>query len=92
METTTTAKITRAQAACMFYGETINAKNERECEKRLNNLVDVDICYLEDAPTEPFIVAEVRIKSSPARYKQYPRTTPFTDVLSFTNGRNSNVQ
>ena len=74
METTTTETITRAQAACMFYGEIINAKNERECEKRLNDLVDVDICYLEDAPTEPFIVAKVRIESSPDRYKRYPLT------------------
>ena len=92
METTTTAKFTREQAACMFYGEIINAKNERECEKRLNNLVNVNICYLEDTPTEPFMLAKVRIESSPDRYKRYPRTTPFIDAVSFTNGMNSTVQ
>lgn len=80
METTTIATITHAEATCMYYGKTINDKNKRECEKRLDVLVDVDIYYLEDAPTKPFIVAKVRIESSPDRYK-----------LSFTNGSNSAV-
>lgn len=70
MEIATT--ITRSQAACIFYGESINTKNELKCERLLDNLVDVDICYLENDPTEPFIVAKVKIEEFANRYKLYP--------------------
>ncbi|KAI7848631.1 hypothetical protein BDC45DRAFT_522692 [Circinella umbellata] len=67
--------ITRSQAACILYGESINTENELKCERWLADLEDVDICYLENNPTEPFIVAKVKIEESPHRYKLYPQTT-----------------
>ncbi|KAI7849804.1 hypothetical protein BDC45DRAFT_519650 [Circinella umbellata] len=67
--------ITRAQASCIFYGESIKAENERECERRLDDLVELDICYLDNDPTEPFVVAKIKIQEFPHRYKLYSRTT-----------------
>lgn len=66
--------ITRSQAACIFYGEFINTENELKCERLLDDLMDVDICYLENDPTEPFIVEKVKIEEITNRYKLYPRT------------------
>lgn len=72
---TETTIITRGQAACMFYGKPINEENEKECEKRVDDLIDVDICYLENVPSEPFCIAKVQMKKFPDRYKSYPLTT-----------------
>ncbi|KAI9264085.1 hypothetical protein BDA99DRAFT_571589 [Phascolomyces articulosus] len=70
------AMITRAQATCMFYGKLKyqyqKPKKMREAARRPCRYRH---CYLEDTSSEPFLVAKIRIKSSPDRYKQYPRVT-----------------
>lgn len=76
----TTANLTRPQAACVFFGESINKDNERECEKKLDEIEGVDICYLENEPTEPLLVSRVRIRLFPNRYKQYDRITLSMDA------------
>ncbi|GAA5810205.1 hypothetical protein MFLAVUS_003624 [Mucor flavus] len=66
--------ITHRQAACIFYGEPINEGNEKNCEKRVDDLIDIDICYLDNTPFEPFFVAKVKMEKFPNHYKSYPRT------------------
>lgn len=66
--------ITRRQAACIFYGEPINEENEKNCEKRVDDLIDIDICYLDNTPFEPLFVAKVKMEKFPNPYKSYPRT------------------
>lgn len=64
--------ITRGQAACIFYGEAINPANELICEARIDSIPGVEICYIDNDPSEPFLVAEKRILFSPFRYQCYP--------------------
>lgn len=71
--------ITHGQAACIFYGQPITPENEASCEVRINQIPDVELCYLENDPTEPFLIAAQRILFFPFRYKRYPSTNDATN-------------
>jgi len=80
----TKVTITHAQAACVFYGKDITAENEVECEKKIDEINDVDLCFVDNEPTEPFLVTMQRIKFFPFRYQQYRRTASNDDDVTYT--------
>lgn len=73
--------ISRDQAVCIFYCQEHNESNVAELTKRIEEMKDIDICYLED-PTEPFLACVTTINSRPFRYHLYPQgITPTDDHL-----------
>ncbi|ORX52021.1 hypothetical protein DM01DRAFT_1337009 [Hesseltinella vesiculosa] len=66
------ATITRQQAICMFYCEKYNEDNVIRLSKRIDEMEDVDICYLKDDPTRPFLCSVTTIHSNPFQYHLYP--------------------
>jgi hypothetical protein len=74
--------ITQAQAACLFYGKDVTAQNEVECEKRIDEIKDVELCFLNNDPTVPFLVASQRINFFPICYQRYQRTASNNDDVA----------
>ncbi|KAL4210878.1 hypothetical protein AB4K20DRAFT_1826911 [Rhizopus microsporus] len=64
-----------SQAACVFFGEDLNAENELMCEWKIDAIPDVKLCYINNMPTEPFLVAKNCIKFFPFRYQLYRRSS-----------------
>jgi hypothetical protein len=62
--------ICREQAVCIFYCEDFNEENAARCSKKIENIGDVDICYLHD-PTDPVLVFNTRIKALPYKFLRY---------------------
>lgn len=56
---------------CIFYCQAYNESNVAELTKRIEEMKDVDICYLED-PTEPILASLPSMNSYPSRYRRYP--------------------
>ncbi|KAI7861401.1 hypothetical protein BDF14DRAFT_373297 [Spinellus fusiger] len=48
--------ITQEQAICSFFGEEFNEANKSVLVKRIDDLKDIDICYIDD-PTDPVLVS-----------------------------------
>ncbi|KAI7860407.1 hypothetical protein BDC45DRAFT_530005 [Circinella umbellata] len=46
--------VTREQAACMFFCKEFNDENASKLLRKIEEIGDVDLCYLED-PTEPLV-------------------------------------
>jgi hypothetical protein len=63
--------VTREQAICMFYCEEYNETNVAELTKIIDDLKNVEICYLED-PTKPFLCSLKSLKANQLEYHQYP--------------------
>jgi hypothetical protein len=53
-----------------------------KCENRLSKLLETDICYMADDPTEPAVVTKIRIEQNPALYKLYPEETTSSSLPS----------
>ncbi|KAG1140683.1 hypothetical protein G6F37_012940 [Rhizopus arrhizus] len=70
--------ISKEQAVCIFYCQAYNESNVAELTKRIEEMKDVDICYLED-PTEPILACIITINSRPFRYHLYPTGIPRAD-------------
>ena len=70
--------ISREQAVCIFYCQAYNDSNVAELTKRIEEMKDVDICYLQD-PTEPILACVMTINSRPFSYHLYPTVIPRTD-------------
>lgn len=58
---------------CVFFGEDLDPENELMCERKIDTILDVELCYVNNIPTEPFLVAKNRIKFFPFRYQLYRR-------------------
>ncbi|ORX52022.1 hypothetical protein DM01DRAFT_1337010 [Hesseltinella vesiculosa] len=63
--------ITRQQAICMFYCEKYNEENIVKLSKRIEEIEDVDICYMND-PASPLLQCQKRINQNPFMYNLYP--------------------
>ncbi|KAG2222274.1 hypothetical protein INT45_006953 [Circinella minor] len=77
-----------SQAACAFFGVDLNPENELMCERKIDAMPDVELCYINDIPTEPFLVAKNRIKFFPFRYQLYGRSSseePNLPSISISN-------
>lgn len=63
-----------SQTACVFFWENLNPENNLMYERKIDAKLDVELCYINNTPTEPFLVASKRIKFFfPFRYQQYRR-------------------
>ncbi|ORX52439.1 hypothetical protein DM01DRAFT_1323617 [Hesseltinella vesiculosa] len=74
--------ISREQAACMFYGEEFNEINKSVLVKRIDDIKDVDICYIDDQ-TDPVLVSQRKMNINPFRYHKYlsiPETKPINEM------------
>ena len=52
--------------------------------EKIDEIKDVDLCFVDNEPTEPFLVAMQRIKFFPFCYHQYRRTASKNDDVTFT--------
>ncbi|ORX42678.1 hypothetical protein DM01DRAFT_1330024 [Hesseltinella vesiculosa] len=66
----TAMNITREQAICMFFYEEFNDENIARLSKKIDDMGNVELCYLED-PTEPYLVSVTRILGNPIRFHRY---------------------
>ncbi|CDH59820.1 predicted protein [Lichtheimia corymbifera JMRC:FSU:9682] len=64
--------ITREQAICVFFCEEYNEENVARLGTRINNMQDLEICYMNDNPTEPILVHINKIHCWPFKYRRYP--------------------
>jgi hypothetical protein len=62
--------ICREQAICIFYCEDFIEENVARCSKKIEDIGDVDICYLHD-PTDPVLVFNTRMKALPYTFHRY---------------------
>ncbi|KAG2227196.1 hypothetical protein INT45_008440 [Circinella minor] len=52
--------VTDSQAACIFYGEEITPENELLNEAKIDAMHELELCYINDTPSEPFLVSAGR--------------------------------
>ncbi|KAI8973791.1 hypothetical protein BDF20DRAFT_823931 [Mycotypha africana] len=80
--------ITRQQALCMFFIKEYTEENVKKLEKKLEEIEDVEICYIDD-PTEPVLINKVKIIQNPFRFQSYiGNTQAESNELSAMNNRN----
>lgn len=64
-------KVTRDQAICMFFCEEHNNENVARLGKRIEEMEDLELCYLQH-PTDPVLVSIRLINTLPSKYHLYP--------------------
>ncbi|KAI8997478.1 hypothetical protein BDB01DRAFT_714128 [Pilobolus umbonatus] len=62
--------ICREQAICIFYCKEFTEENVAICSKKIEDIGDVDICYLVD-PTDPVLVLDIRVNTLPFKFHRY---------------------
>ncbi|KAG2201909.1 hypothetical protein INT46_001568 [Mucor plumbeus] len=62
--------ICREQAVCIFYCKEFNEENTTICSKKIEDIGDVDICYLVD-PTDPVLVLDIKINPLSFKFHCY---------------------
>ncbi|KAG2218961.1 hypothetical protein INT45_008385 [Circinella minor] len=77
--------ITRQQAICMFYCEEYTKENVIKLNKRIAEMEDVEICFMND-PLSPLLQCEKRINQNPFLYNRYPVGETKSDDKSNTSG------
>jgi hypothetical protein len=56
-----------------FFGTEINPENELVCERRIDEfLLEVELCYINNDPTEPILMRTERVNVNAFQYKRYP--------------------
>lgn len=65
-------EISRDLALCMFFYVDFNEENVFDCEKRLYEFGEFEICYNAD-PLQPVLVSINRIYGDPFTYQCYPK-------------------
>ncbi|KAI7876508.1 uncharacterized protein EV154DRAFT_526029 [Mucor mucedo] len=65
-------EISREQALCMFFYEEYNETNAARLSKLIDDLGNIEICYIDDDPTEPLLISHKRLYSKPFTYLKYP--------------------
>lgn len=66
--------LTHSQAACAFYGQDITPENELLNEAKIDAMHELELCYISNTPSKPFLVSARRIKYFPFRYNKYRRS------------------
>lgn len=64
--------ITREQAICMFFCEEYNEENVTRLVTRMDNMQDLEICYMDGDPTEPILLPINKIHGWSFKYRLYP--------------------
>lgn len=64
--------ITREQAICMFFYEEFNEENVARLVPKIDSMEDLEICYLNDDPTEPVLMHIQTIHGDPFKFRLYP--------------------
>jgi hypothetical protein len=73
--------VTREQAICMFYCEEYNETNVTELTKIIDDLKNVEICYLED-PTKPILLCIRTINQDPFHIHTYQSRKSLSTVTN----------
>ncbi|ORX49843.1 hypothetical protein DM01DRAFT_1308683, partial [Hesseltinella vesiculosa] len=71
----TSTQFTKGQAICMFYGEVHSQENERRLRDKLNEMVNIDICW-QISPELPVLARTTMINSMPLTFKRYLDAKP----------------
>ncbi|ORX42677.1 hypothetical protein DM01DRAFT_1330021 [Hesseltinella vesiculosa] len=58
----------------MFFYEEFNDENIARLSKKIDDMGNVELCYLED-PTEPLLVSKLSLNGAPHKYKLYLPST-----------------
>jgi hypothetical protein len=66
--------LTHSQAACAFFGQNITPENELLNEAKIDAMHELELCYINNTPSEPFLVSAGRVKYFPFRYNKYCRS------------------
>ncbi|KAI9477092.1 hypothetical protein BDB00DRAFT_191218 [Zychaea mexicana] len=99
MSSNSNVMLTHLQAACVFYGEDISPENELRNEAEIDALDNLELCYSNNPPIEPFLLSAGRIKYFPFRCCKYRRSAEGSissaanqekDVIEIDNDSNSN--
>ncbi|KAI9485636.1 MAG: hypothetical protein EXX96DRAFT_533975 [Benjaminiella poitrasii] len=62
--------ITKNQAVCMFYCEEYTPENIKQLETKLEQVLDLVLCYNKD-PTDPVLISRKKLFSNPFKYHEY---------------------
>ncbi|ORX47698.1 hypothetical protein DM01DRAFT_1322371 [Hesseltinella vesiculosa] len=63
--------VTKEQAICMFFCDKFSNENATKWLTNLDNLPEVDICYMTD-PKEPLLIHKNRLCQDPFQFHEYP--------------------
>lgn len=74
MSSNSEVMLTHSQAACVFYGQDITPENELLNEAKIDAMHELELCYISNTPSKPFLVSARRIKYFPFRYNKYRRS------------------
>lgn len=67
---------------CVFYGQDITPENELLNEAKIDALYEIELCYINNIPSGPFLVSTGQIKYFPFRYNKYRRSTESSSSTS----------
>lgn len=72
--------ISREEGICDLFGVDSNEENIKIYSERLGS-GDLDVCYLDGDPTQPFAMSNAMISRYPGKYKRYTSLLHIYDQL-----------
>ncbi|KAG1143413.1 hypothetical protein G6F37_003239 [Rhizopus arrhizus] len=87
MSSNSEVAVTHSQAACALYGQDIIPENELLNEAKIDAMHELELCYINNTPSEPFLMSAGRIKYFPFRYNKYRRSIKSSCASTITIGK-----